>query len=80
MIRSFLSHSSKDKRNYVEIVARLIGFHNCVYDEYTFEAGMKSLKEILKNISTSHLFVLFISNSALESTWVKREITEAKNC
>ena len=78
MIRSFLSHSSRDKGKYVQVVARLLGFHNCVYDEYTFEAGMKSLEEILKNISTSNLFVLFISDSALESTWVKHEITEAK--
>jgi hypothetical protein len=78
MIRSFLSHSSQDKRSYVEIVARKLGYHNCVYDEYTFEEGMRSLDEILKNISTSSLFVLFISDSALKSEWVKREILEAE--
>lgn len=74
---AFLSHSSKDKKGYVEIVARKIGYHKCVYDELTFEEGMKSLEEIEKGLNKTDLFVIFISNSALESDWVKRELNEA---
>lgn len=78
MIRCFLSHSSKDKGSYVEIVAQKVGIANCVYDEYTFEEGMRPLDEILKGLDQSELFVIFISESALQSEWVKFEITNAK--
>ena len=32
MIRAFLSHSSKDKDSYVEIIANYLGKENIVYD------------------------------------------------
>lgn len=78
MVKCFLSHSSKDKKSYIEIVAKQLGYHNCVYDQFTFEEGMKSLDEILKGLESSALFVIFISDSSLMSNWVKREITEAQ--
>ncbi len=77
MPKAFLSHSSKDKERYVEIVAKKLGYHNCVYDELTFEAGMKTFEEIEKNLSSSDLFVLFLSDSALNSSWVKHEMKKA---
>jgi hypothetical protein len=55
-----------------------LGYHNCVYDDFTFEEGMKSLDEILKGLESSAIFVIFISESSLMSDWVKREITEAQ--
>ena len=78
MIKSFLSHSSKDKKSYVEIVAKKLGTNNCVYDAFTFEEGMQPLDEIVKRIGESKLFVIFISESALQSEWVNIEITNAK--
>lgn len=78
MIRAFLSHSSSDKESYVRKVAEWLGKDNIIYDEFTFDEGEKSLDEILKGLDKTELFVLFISNNALESEWVKREITEAK--
>jgi hypothetical protein len=78
MINCFLSHSSKDKKSYVEVVADNVGLVNCVYDEFSFETGMRPLDEILQNLEQTDLFVLFISESALESDWVKIEITNAK--
>jgi len=78
MIKCFLSHSSKDKASYVQVVASLLPKQWRVYDADTFEAGMETLDEILRTLDESSLFVLFISNSALESEWVKREITEAR--
>jgi hypothetical protein len=77
MVRCFLSHSSKDKKSYVEIVAKRLGFHNCVYDDFTFEEGMQPLEEILKWLDKSDIFVIFLSESSLKSDWVKLEITEA---
>ena len=78
MRKVFLSHSSKDK-NYVEIVAKKIGIDNCVYDKYTFEEGMDTLDEIYSGLEKTDIFVFFISNASLESSWVKKERNRAKN-
>ena len=78
MIKAFLSHSSKDKTNYVSNVASWLGKDNVIYDEFTFEEGEQPLEEILKGLNKSELFVLFLSNNALDSDWVKNEISEAK--
>jgi hypothetical protein len=79
VIKAFLSHSSEDKESYVRNVVKWLGKDNVICDEFTFEEGEKTLHEILKGLDTSQIFVLFISDSALESPWVKREITEAKD-
>lgn len=78
MIRAFLSHSSKDKENYVKNVANLLGRDQIIYDEFSFEEGEKSLDEILKGLDKTSIFVLLLSANALDSEWVKREIIEAK--
>jgi len=75
-MKSFLSHSSQNK-NYVEITARHLGPDKCVYDAFTFEEGMKTFDEIISNLSKSDLFVLFLSNEALESEWVTKEVNIA---
>ncbi|EFL53124.1 conserved hypothetical protein [Solidesulfovibrio fructosivorans JJ]] len=79
MIKCFLSHSSSDKIRYVKIVADNLGHDYCVYDEYTFEEGMKSLDEIISTLESSQIFVIFLSNSALNSNWVKTELQLAKD-
>ena len=76
MIKAFLSHSSKDKDSYVRRVAKHLGKDNIIYDEFTFEEGEKPLDEIIKGLEKSEIFVLFISNNALNSDWVKKEIIE----
>ena len=78
MIKAFLSHSSKDKIFYVRKVADWLGKDNIIYDEFTFEEGEKSLDEIIKGLEKTEIFVLFLSENALMSEWVKKEITEAK--
>jgi len=78
MIRAFLSHSSKDKDSYVRNVAKWLGKDNIVYDEFTFEEGEKPLDEIIKGLEKTQVFVLFLSENALKSEWVQKEITEAK--
>lgn len=78
-MKCFLSHSSKDKSNYVRIVADKLRPNMTVFDEATFEEGMKTSSEILKGLDATDIFVLFISNAALNSDWVKGEIIEAYN-
>ncbi len=73
MPRAFLSHSSKQK-GFVEIVAQILGKDNVVLDIWTFEEGNRTLDEIYQKLNESDLFVLFISDEALESEWVKKEI------
>ena len=76
MNKAFLSHSSAQK-NFVRRVAEKLGPSRCVFDEYCFETGEKILDEILRTLSSSDLFVLFLSNEALDSEWVQREIFNA---
>ena len=74
MSKAFLSHSSKQKKNFVEIVAKQLGINNCIYDSVTFEEGMKNFEEIMRGMSNSDLFVIFLSDTALDSKWVQEEI------
>lgn len=77
MPKVFLSHSSKDKL-LVRPIAKDLGNNRCIIDEMTFEEGMNILQEIISNIDRSDLFVIFLSDSALNSEWVQREILIAK--
>lgn len=77
MGRIFLSHSSADKE-FVEPIADLLGKTKCVYDKYTFEIGMKTFDEIFQNIEASDIFVYFISQTSLNSDWVKEELNRAE--
>lgn len=73
MPRAFLSHSGKDKF-YVNICAEKLGFHNCIYDSLTFEEGNQMFDEIVKHLNQTDVFVIFISNNALQSKWVQTEL------
>ncbi|OKZ68917.1 MAG: hypothetical protein BHV87_15045 [Clostridiales bacterium 36_14] len=73
MNKIFLSHSSHDKQ-YVEYIATKLGKDIAIYDTFSFESGLKTFDEILKELDVTDLFVIFLSNSALESEWVKKEL------
>ena len=81
MMRIFISHSSKDKARYCdEVVKRLVekvGINSIVYDALTFEAGEKSIDEINRTLAFTDLYVIFLSQAAVESNWVKYELKEA---
>lgn len=78
MEKAFLSHSSIDKP-LVKKVANLLGPHHCVYDEYSFSPGLQTLDEIFREMDESDVFVFFISENALSSEWVKKEVEGAWN-
>lgn len=77
MVKAFLSYSSTDK-DLVTKIAIQLGKNNCHYDRLTFEPGAKTLDEIFAGLSDTDIFVLFISDEALKSDWVRDEITQAK--
>ena len=73
MNRVFLSHSSKQ----IEIVKKLastIGQDRCIVDCYDFRAGEELEEEITRKINQSGIFCLLISDSALSSDWVTKEV------
>ena len=76
MNKIFLSHSSTDKP-YVSYIANQFGKDHCTYDAACFEAGMKNLDEIFREMDKSSIFVVFISDASLESDWVKKELSIA---
>lgn len=78
MIKCFLSHSSKDKASYVRPVAEKLKTEVKVFDEETFEKGMSPAEEIIAGLGETSLFVIFLSEHALESDWVKNELSRAK--
>jgi tetratricopeptide (TPR) repeat protein len=78
MIKCFLSHSSRDKERYVRMVKNHIRKESTIYDEDTFEAGMSPIEEIIRGLDETSLFVIFLSESALDSNWVKNELSIAK--
>lgn len=75
-MRAFLSHSSKDKQ-LVSTVFEDLGAASCVYDSESFEEGKLSAEEIFRTLKETDLFVLFVSSSALASTWLKHELQVA---
>ena len=81
-MRIFISHSSKDKDNYCdEVVNKLIeklGKNSIVYDALTFEAGEISIDEINRTLAFTDLYVILLSQPAIESDWVKYELNEAQ--
>ncbi len=81
MHRIFISHASSDKKKYVEHVVRRLtdqhGEERVVYDAVTFRPGEKTLDEILNYLEKTDLFVILLSDSALDSDWVQEELANA---
>lgn len=80
-MKIFISHSSHDKKRYVD---ELVFFlrkdmgESVIYDKLSFEAGEKNLDEIYRNLDITNLYVILLSKKALESKWVKKELNFAK--
>ena len=80
-MKVFISHSSYDKKRYVdelvELLRKDIG-ESVIYDKLSFEAGEKILDEVFRNLDITNLFVILLSKKALESKWVRKELRFAK--
>ncbi|WP_040918334.1 toll/interleukin-1 receptor domain-containing protein [Leptonema illini] len=77
MGKIFLSHSSKDKDRIGQI-ANALGPDVVIYDELSFDDGQAIVDEIENGLDNSDMFVLFISDASLNSTWVNRELAAAQ--
>lgn len=76
MEKIFLSHSKYDKK-YVEQIADRFGKDHVIYDTFSFEAGEKTFDQILEALNNTDLFVIFLSDRALDSKWVQEELNIA---
>ena len=82
MTRVFLSHSSRDKaiiNNVYTKLSTIIGRESIVLDTINFEEGRNTESEILYNLDKSDLFVIFLSESSLNSKWVRQEMERANS-
>ncbi|WP_020603046.1 TIR domain-containing protein [Spirosoma spitsbergense] len=77
MPKAFFSYSSQDG-SFVQKVAELLGQTSCLIDIKSFEQGMNTVSEIREMLDSSDIYVLFLSNSALDSKWVQDELQYAK--
>lgn len=78
MIKIFLSHSWA-QRAFVDELATLIGRDTCVVDRFEFESGREIIQEIDRSIESSNIFVMLISDEALESKWCKHELSHFRD-
>ncbi len=71
-MKAFLSHSSRDKP-LVEEVAEHLGAAQVEFDSSTFDSGLLNVEAIHAALKRSSIFVLFLTQDALESSYVRFE-------
>ena len=77
MIKAFISHSSKQKKDFVEPLVELLGRDSCVIDCYDFQAAYETLGQIYLQMDKCSIFVFLVSKDSLESDWCKKELARA---
>lgn len=77
MIKAFISHSSKQKKDFVEPLVELLGRDSCIIDCYDFQAGYETLEQIYNQMEKCSILVFLVSNESLESDWCKKELARA---
>ena len=76
-MKAFLSHSSRDK-HLVEEVAHKLGAEQFELDSHTFDNGLLNVDAIRKALKRSSIFVLFLTEDAIESACVLFEALLAR--
>ena len=76
MVKAFLSHSSVDK-DVVRKVKNKIQRFWTYFDEDCFNPGEDFRTAITDRLEDTNLFVLFVSQNSLNSSWVRFEMDEA---
>lgn len=74
---AFLSHRSSHK-DFVKKIVDVVKRDNCIVDEFDFYPTAKTADEIIRNLNIAPIFVLLISKDALDSNWVRFEMSKAK--
>ena len=77
MIKAFISHSSKQKKEFVEPLVELLGRDSCIIDCYDFQAAYETLELIYSQMDKCSIFVFLVSKESLESDWCKKELARA---
>lgn len=77
-MKVFLSHSWA-QREFVDSLASNIGLDFVVVDRFVFESGQKIEDEISSSLDSSNIFVMLISDAALESDWCKYELSNIRD-
>ncbi len=77
-MKCFLSHSSIDKKWFVEQVYDLLPREQTVIDAHNFAPSAYTKEEIVGYVSGCEIFVYFISEQSLESGWVQDEVKYAE--
>jgi tetratricopeptide (TPR) repeat protein len=77
MHKAFLCHSSDDKE-YVKFVAHRLGRLRVNYDEFSFQPGKDFREEINRHLNETSLFVFFVSEKSLKSSWCCYELDQAQ--
>lgn len=75
-MKAFLSHSSLDKE-FVQEVADQLGRANCIFDKYSFSAGIEFEKSIIEHLGNTSIFVFFATPNSIDSLWCNYEMEEA---
>lgn len=76
MVKAFLSHSSVDKTVVRQIKNKLQRLWT-YFDEDCFAPGEDFRNAITSRLADTNLFVLFVSENSLASSWVRFEMDEA---
>lgn len=74
---AFLSHRSSHK-DFVKKIVDVVKRDNCIVDEFDFYPATRTVDEIVRNLNHAPIFVLLISRDALDSDWVKLEMSKAR--
>lgn len=72
MNKAFLSYSTNDA-DLVQKVYQYLGKRRAIIDHISFEQGLPLISEIEDKINQSDIIVIFISDSSLNSEWVRKE-------
>lgn len=77
-MKVFLSHSWAQKE-FVDNLANNLGLDMTVVDRFVFESGRKLEDEISASLDSANIFVMLISDAALESDWCKYELNNIRD-
>lgn len=76
-ISAFISHRSTHK-DFVRKIVDTVKRDNCIVDEFDFYPATKTVDEIVRSLNHTPIFVLLISNDALESDWIQFEMAKSR--